>query len=53
VVQARRFGAELLLARPLTGVSADGPGYVAELSDGTLIRGRCCSPASSSGAAWT
>src|SRR5690349_7089666 len=40
VVQARRFGTELLLARPLTGVSADGPGYVAELSDGTLIRGR-------------
>jgi thioredoxin reductase (NADPH) len=40
VVQARRFGAELLLARPLTGVSADGPGYVAELSDGTLLRGR-------------
>jgi thioredoxin reductase (NADPH) len=30
----------LLLARPLTGVAADGPGYVAELSDGTLIRGR-------------
>jgi thioredoxin reductase (NADPH) len=40
VVQARRFGAELLLARPLVGVSADGPGYVGELSDGTLIRGR-------------
>ena len=39
-VQARRFGAELLLARPLAGVSADGPGYAAELSDGTLIRGR-------------
>jgi thioredoxin reductase (NADPH) len=39
-VQARRFGAELLLARPLVGVSADRPGYVAELSDGTLIRGR-------------
>ena len=39
-VQARRFGAELLLARPLAGVSADGPGYVAELSDGTLVRGR-------------
>jgi thioredoxin reductase (NADPH) len=38
--QARRFGAELLLARPLAGVSADGPGYVAELSDGTLLRGR-------------
>ena len=40
VVQARRFGAELLLARSLVGVSADGPGYVAGLSDGTLIRGR-------------
>jgi thioredoxin reductase (NADPH) len=39
-VQARRFGAELLLARPLVDVSADGPGYVAELSDGTAIRGR-------------
>jgi thioredoxin reductase (NADPH) len=39
-VQARRFGAELLLARPLVDVSADGPGYVAKLSDGTLIRGR-------------
>jgi thioredoxin reductase (NADPH) len=39
-VQARRFGAELLLARPLVGISADGPGYVAGLSDGTLIRGR-------------
>jgi thioredoxin reductase (NADPH) len=40
VVQARRFGAEVLLARPLVDVSADGPGYVAGLSDGTLIRGR-------------
>jgi thioredoxin reductase (NADPH) len=40
VVQARRFGAELLLARPLAGVSTDGPGYVAELSDGTALRGR-------------
>jgi thioredoxin reductase (NADPH) len=39
-VQARRFGAELLLARPLASVSADGPGYVAGLSDGTLVRGR-------------
>src|SRR5712692_7015914 len=39
-VQARRFGAEVLLARPLAGVSADGPGYVAGLSDGTLVRGR-------------
>jgi len=34
MVQARRFGAELLLAGPLVGVSADGPGYAAELSDG-------------------
>src|SRR6266700_2907426 len=34
VEQARRFGAELLLAGPLVGVSADGPGYAAELSDG-------------------
>jgi len=39
-VQARRFGAELLLARPVVDVTADGPGYVAGLSDGTLIRGR-------------
>ncbi len=39
VVQARRFGAELLLARPLADVSADGPGYVARLSDGTQVRG--------------
>jgi thioredoxin reductase (NADPH) len=39
VVQARRFGAELLLARPLADVSADGPGYVTRLSDGTLVRG--------------
>jgi thioredoxin reductase (NADPH) len=40
VVQARRFGAELLLARPLVDISADGPGYVAKLSDGTQMRGR-------------
>jgi thioredoxin reductase (NADPH) len=39
VVQARRFGAELLLARPLADVSADGPGYVGRLSDGTQVRG--------------
>jgi thioredoxin reductase (NADPH) len=38
--QARRFGAEILLARRLVDVSADGPGYVAQLSDGTSIRGR-------------
>jgi thioredoxin reductase (NADPH) len=40
VVQARRFGAELLLARPLVHISPDGPAYVAELSDGTVVRGR-------------
>jgi thioredoxin reductase (NADPH) len=40
VAQARQFGAELLLARSLVNVSADGPGYMAELSDGALIRGR-------------
>ena len=38
--QARRFGAEILLARRLVRVSADGAGYVTELSDGTVIRGR-------------
>ena len=36
--QARRFGAEVLLARRLTDVSRDGPGYVAHLSDGTSVR---------------
>ncbi|MDQ4091060.1 MAG: FAD-dependent oxidoreductase, partial [Actinomycetota bacterium] len=35
--QARRFGAEILLARRLADVSPDGPGYVAQLSDGTQI----------------
>ena len=40
VVQARRFGAELLLARPLVRLSSDGPGYVAGLSDGTQVHGR-------------
>jgi thioredoxin reductase (NADPH) len=39
-VQARRFGAEILLARQLTGISAGGNGYVSELSDGALVRGR-------------
>ena len=39
-VQARRFGAELLLARTLAASRPTGPGYVAELSDGTLVRGR-------------
>src|SRR4029077_6735758 len=36
--QARRFGAEILLARRLVEVSRDGPGYVSRLSDGTTIR---------------
>ncbi len=36
--QARRFGAEILLARQLAGVTADGPGYLVELSDGTAVR---------------
>ncbi len=38
--QARRFGAEILLARPLVGVDPDGPGYVARLADGTDVRAR-------------
>jgi thioredoxin reductase (NADPH) len=38
--QARRFGAEILLARDLVGVSSDGVGYLSTLSDGTVIRGR-------------
>ncbi len=35
--QARRFGAELLLARRLTHVSRDGPRFVTHLSDGTAV----------------
>jgi thioredoxin reductase (NADPH) len=38
--QARRFGAEVLLARPLVDVANDGPGYLARLSDGTEVRSR-------------
>jgi thioredoxin reductase (NADPH) len=38
--QARRFGAEILLARHLVDLSRDGPGYVARLSDGTSVRAR-------------
>jgi thioredoxin reductase (NADPH) len=38
--QARRFGAEILLARRLADVTRDGPGYVAHLSDGTSVRSR-------------
>src|SRR5437660_3748382 len=36
--QARRFGAEILLARQLVGLSRDGPGYLARLSDATIVR---------------
>jgi thioredoxin reductase (NADPH) len=38
--QARRFGAEVLLARRLADITRDGPGYVAHLSDGTAVRSR-------------
>ncbi|MGB7052914.1 MAG: FAD-dependent oxidoreductase [Acidimicrobiales bacterium] len=38
--QAKRFGAEVLLARRLVDVTRDGPGYVAHLSDGTTVRSR-------------
>jgi thioredoxin reductase (NADPH) len=37
-VQARSFGAEILLARRLDGVSPDGGAYLLELSDGTVMR---------------
>jgi thioredoxin reductase (NADPH) len=40
VAQARRFGAEILLARPLVGISTEGEGFGAHLSDGTMILGR-------------
>jgi thioredoxin reductase (NADPH) len=38
--QARRFGAEILLARRLALITSDGPGYAAHLSDGTAVRSR-------------
>ena len=38
--QARRFGAEVLLARRLADITGDGSGYVAHLSDGTAVRSR-------------
>ena len=38
--QARRFGAEILLARRLADITKDGPGYVASLSDGSSVRSR-------------
>lgn len=40
VAQARRFGAEILLARPLVGISTEDPGYRAHLSEGTTVLGR-------------
>ena len=38
--QACRFGAELLLARPLVDILPEDHGYVARLSDGTDVRTR-------------
>jgi thioredoxin reductase (NADPH) len=38
--QARRFGAEVLLARRLADITNDGPGYVVRLSDGASVRSR-------------
>ena len=38
--QAKRFGAEVLLARRLTDITSDGAGYVAHLSDGTAVPSR-------------
>jgi thioredoxin reductase (NADPH) len=40
VAQARRFGAEILLARQLVDISTEGSGYRAHLSDGTSVLGR-------------
>ena len=48
--QARRFGAELLLARPLVEIVAEDRGYVARLSDGTEVRTR--SVLAASGVDW-
>jgi thioredoxin reductase (NADPH) len=48
--QARRFGAELLLARPLVDIRPEGEGYLARLSDGTEVRTR--SVLAASGVDW-
>jgi thioredoxin reductase (NADPH) len=40
VTQARRFGAEILLARRLSAVKPDGSGQLNELSDGAVFRSR-------------
>jgi thioredoxin reductase (NADPH) len=44
--QARRFGAELLLARPLVDLRREDDGYLARLSDGTDVRTQCVLAAS-------
>jgi thioredoxin reductase (NADPH) len=44
--QARRFGAELLLARPLVDLRREDEGYLARLSDGTDVRTQCVLAAS-------
>jgi thioredoxin reductase (NADPH) len=38
--QARRFGAEVMLARPLVEIASDSRGYLGRLSDGTEVRSR-------------
>ena len=38
--QARRFGTEILLARPLVNVTTDGRGYSVHLSDGSIVHAR-------------
>jgi thioredoxin reductase (NADPH) len=38
--QAKRFGAEVLLARRLADITRDGLGYIAHLSDGAAVRSR-------------
>jgi thioredoxin reductase (NADPH) len=48
--QARRFGAELLLARPLVDILREDDGYLARLSDGTEVRSR--SVLAASGVDW-
>ena len=49
--QARRFGAEILVARDLIAISPGGVGFLSTLSDGTVVRGRALlvAPASSGG----
>ena len=44
--QARRFGAELLLARPLADIRHEDGAFLARLSDGAEVRSRCVLAAS-------